>query len=73
MAITKASGTCISMRVAGDGTVVAEVSWVYSDDATDPATLSDRQKADITITNATTAEKTAAASLAGKAAALAVS
>lgn len=61
------------MRVAGDGTVVAEVSWVYSDDATDPATLSDRQKADITITNATTAEKTAAASLAGKAAALAVS
>ena len=60
------------MRVAGDGTVVAKVSYAFSKDATDPATVSDTLTEELTVTNATTAEKTAAASLAGKAAALAV-
>jgi hypothetical protein len=73
MAITKVNGECISMRVAGDGTVVAKVSYAFSNDATDPATVSDTLTEELTVTNATTAEKTAAASLAGKAAALAVS
>ena len=73
MAITKVNGACISMRVAGDGSVVAKVSYAYSNDATDPATVSDAQTKELTVTTASTAEKTAAASLAGKAATLAVS
>ena len=72
MAYTKTDAKVEEMRVDADGDVVAVVNIAISDDSTDPATIVGRQRVTLTITSASTAEKTAAASLVSKAQALAV-
>ena len=72
MAITKTNGTVEGMIVLADGSVEAKVIYDLSDDSTSPATVVTRARTTLTVSNATEAEKTAAASLAAKAAALAV-
>ena len=72
MAITKTNGTVEGMIVLADGNVEAKVIYDLSDDSTSPATVVTRARTTLTVSNATEAEKTAAASLAAKAAALAV-
>lgn len=72
MAYTKTDAKVEEMRVDAGGNVVAVVNIAMSDDSTDPATIVGRQRVTLTISNATTAEKTAAASLVGKAEVLAV-
>ena len=72
MAITKTNGTVEGMIVLDDGNVEAKVIYDLSDDSTSPATVVTRARTTLTVSNATNAEKTAAASLVSKAAALAV-
>jgi len=72
MAITKTNGTVEGMIVLADGSVEAKVIYDLSDDSTSPATVVTRARTTLTVSNATNAEKTAAASLVSKAAALAV-
>ena len=72
MAITKADATVEGMRVLADGSVEASVNYALSDDSTSPATTVTRVRTTLTVSNATNDEKTAAASLVSKAAALAV-
>ena len=72
MAITKTNGTVEGMVVLADGSVEAKVIYEMSDDSTSPATIVTRARTTLTVSNATDAEKTAAASLVSKAAALAV-
>jgi len=73
MAITKTNGTVEGMIVLADGSVEAKVIYDLSDDSTSPATVVTRARTTLTVSNATNAEKTAAASLVSKAQALAVS
>jgi hypothetical protein len=72
MAITKTDATVEGMTVLGDGSVKAIVNYALSDDSTSPATIVTRARTTLTVSNATDAEKTAAASLVSKAQALAV-
>ena len=72
MAIVKADAIVESMKVLADGSVSAMVNYELSDNGTDPATSVTRVRVEVAVSNATTAEKTAAASLVSKAAALAV-
>jgi len=72
MAITKTNGTVEGMIVLDDGNVEAKVIYDLSDDSTSPATVVTRARTTLIVSNATTAEKTAAASLVSKAQALAV-
>jgi hypothetical protein len=72
MAITKTDATVEGMRVLANGDVEAKVNYALSDDGTDPATIVTRVRVDVVVSDATEAEKTAAASLVSKAQALAV-
>ena len=72
MAITKTNAAVEGMIVLADGSVEAKVIYDLSDDSTSPATVVTRARTTLTVSNATNAEKTAAASLVSKAAALAV-
>ena len=73
MAITKADAKTESLTVDGSGNVIAVVNYALVDDSTDPDTVITRKRTDqFVVSNATTAEKTAAASLVSKANALAV-
>jgi hypothetical protein len=68
MAIGKSDAQVQSLFVEADGSVSAKVNYKLADGGTDIT----RVVVDVPVTNATTAEKTAAASLVSKAAALAV-
>ena len=68
MAITKTNATVEGMSVLEDGSVEAKVIYSLSDDGSEIT----RARTTLTVSNATDGEKTAAASLATKAAALAV-
>jgi len=72
MAITKTNAAVEGMIVDDDGAVEAKVIYELSDDSTSPATIVTRVRTTLTVSNATDAEETAAASLVSKAAALAV-
>ena len=72
MAIVKTNAIVESMKVLANGSVEALVNYELSDNSTSPATSVTRVRVDVLVSNATTAEKTAAASLVSKAAALAV-
>mgnify|MGYP003649886669 CR=1 FL=1 len=68
MAIAKSDAQVISMSVQGDGSVVVKVNIRLFESGK----LDTRSIVDQTVTNATNDEKSAAASLVSKAAALAV-
>jgi predicted nuclease with TOPRIM domain len=68
MAIEKSDAQVQSLIVEADGSVTAKVNYKLADGSTYITRVSE----DVPVTNATTAEKTAAASLVSKAAALAV-
>jgi hypothetical protein len=72
VAIVKTNAIVESMKVLANGSVEALVNYELSDNSTSPATSVTRVRVDVLVSNATTAEKTAAASLVSKAAALAV-
>jgi len=69
MAIAKSDAQVVSMSVQGDGSIVVKVNIRLFESGK----IDTRSVVDQTVTNATTAEKDAAASLVSKAAALAVS
>jgi hypothetical protein len=69
MAIEKSDAQVLSLVVAADGSVSAKVNYKLADGSTDIT----RVVVDVAVSNATSAELTAAASLKSKAAALAVS
>ena len=71
MAITKTDARVENMREAS-GIIMASVNHAISDDSTDPATEVTRVRAEVVISNATSAELTAIQSLATKAVALAI-
>ena len=68
MAIEKSDAQVQSLLVNGDGSVSAKVNYKLADGSTDIT----RVVVDLVITNSTAGERTAAASLVSKAAALAV-
>jgi hypothetical protein len=68
MAIAKSDAQVVSMSVQGDGSVIVKVNIRLFESGK----IDTRSVVDQTVTNATTAEKDAAASLESKAAALAV-
>ena len=68
MAIAKSDAQVKSLVVDADGSVSAKVNYLLADSGTEIT----RVVVDVAVSNATTAEKTAAASLVSKAAALAV-
>ena len=73
MAIVKNDAVVEALTVDGSGNVLAVVNYAIVDDSTDPDTVMTRIRTEAFIVgNATTAEKTAAASLVSKANALAV-
>jgi hypothetical protein len=72
MAITKTDAQVEGMSVLADGSVEAKVNYALSDDSTSPPTIVTRVRTTLTVSNATDGEKTAAASLVSKAAALAI-
>jgi hypothetical protein len=72
MAIVKTDAVVENMRVLDNGSVEATVNYELSDNSTSPATTVTRVRTEIAVSNATDGEKTAAASLVSKAAALAV-
>ena len=69
MAIEKSDAQVLSLVVAADGSVSAKVNYKLADGSIDIT----RVVVEVAVSNATSAEKTAAASLVSKAAALAVS
>ena len=71
MAITKTDATVESVKVSGD-VITATVNHALSDDSTDPATIVTRVRAEVVVSNATSAELTALQSISNKAAVLAV-
>ena len=71
MAIIKANAEVKSLDVLGD-VIYAKVLFTYQNDATSPNTDLNRATVRLAVTNATSAELTAAQSLVSKAAALAV-
>ena len=68
MAIEKSDAQVESLVVEADGSVTARVNYKLADGSTELT----RVRADVAVANATTDEKTAAASLVSKAAVLAV-
>ena len=68
MAIEKSDAQVQSLSVASDGSVSAKVNYLLADGGTEIT----RVVVDVAVSNATSAELTAAASLKSKAAALAV-
>ena len=68
MAIAKSDAQVQSLSVASDGVVSAKVNYLLADSGTEIT----RVVVDVVISNSTSAERTAAASLVSKAAALAV-
>jgi hypothetical protein len=68
MAIAKSDAQVQSLSVAADGSVTAKVNYLLADSGTEIT----RVVVDVPITNATSGELTAAASLVSKAAVLAV-
>ena len=68
MAIEKSDARVESLVVEADGSVTATVNYKVADGSTDIT----RVRADVPVTNATSGELTAAASLQSKAAVLAV-
>ena len=68
MAIGKSDAQVESLSVEDDGSVTARVNYLLADGSTEIT----RVRVDVAVANATTAEKTAAASLVSKAAILAV-
>ena len=68
MAIEKSDPQVESLTVKADGSVTARVNYKLADGSTDIT----RVRVDVAVANATTDEKTAAASLVSKAAVLAV-
>ena len=68
MAIEKSDAKVLSLTVQADGSVNASVNYLLADGGTEITRVTD----EIVISNATSAEKTAAASLVSKAAVLAV-
>ena len=68
MAIAKSDARVQSLVVEADGSVTAKVNYLLADSGTEIT----RVVVDVPITNATSGERTAAASLVSKAAALAV-
>ena len=71
MAITKTDAVVESVKVSGD-VITATVNHALSDDSTDPATEVTRVRAEVVVSNATSAELTALQSISNKAAVLAV-
>jgi len=73
MAIVKNDAVLESLTVDGSGNVLAVVNYAIVDNSTDPDTIITRNRTQpFIVSNATTAEKTSAASLVSKANALAV-
>jgi hypothetical protein len=76
MAIIKADADVkyleVSVDDSGDDIIYAKVQFAYQNDATNPNTELNRSNTILTVTNATSAEITAAKSLVTKAAVLAV-
>ena len=73
MAIVKNDAVLESLTVDGSGNVLAVVNYAIVDNSTDPDTIITRNRTQpFIVSNATTAEKTSAASLVSKAKALAV-
>ena len=68
MAIEKSDAQVETLKVGADGSVTAQVNYLLADSGTEIT----RVRADVPVTNATSAELTAAASLVSKAAVLAV-
>ena len=68
MAIAKSDARVQSLVVEADGSVTAKVNYLLADSGTEIT----RVVVDVVISNSTSAERTAAASLVSKAAALAV-
>jgi len=68
MAIEKSDAKVLSLSVEADGSVTAKVNYLLADGST----VITRTVVEVTVSNATSAELTAAASLKSKAAALAV-
>ena len=71
MAIIKADAVVKHLEVVGD-VIYAKVLFAYQDNTTDPNTELNQAVTRVAVTNATSAELTAAQSLVSKAAALAV-
>ena len=71
MAIIKANAEVKHLQVVGD-VIYAKVQFMYQEDSTDPKTDLNQANVTLVVTNATSAELTAAQSLVSKAAALAV-
>jgi len=69
MAIEKSDAKVLALNVEADGSVTAKVNYLLADGST----VITRAVVEVVVSNATTAEKTAAASLVSKAAVLAVS
>jgi len=69
MAIEKSDAKVLALNVEADGSVTAKVNYLLADGST----VITRAVVEVVVSNATNAEKTAAASLVSKAAALAVS
>ena len=72
MAITKTDAQVEGMSVLADGSVEAKVIYDLSDDSTSPATIVTRVRTTLAVSNSTSDERTAVASLVSKAQALAV-
>jgi hypothetical protein len=73
MAIVKNDAVLESLTVDGSGNVLAVVNYAIVDNSTNPDTIITRNRTQpFIVSNATTAEKTSAASLVSKANALAV-
>jgi len=68
MAIEKSDAKVLGLAVEADGSVTATVNYLLADGST----VITRAVVEVVVSNATNAEKTAAASLVSKAAALAV-
>ena len=68
MAIEKSDAQVLSLFVTADGSVTAKVNYLLADGSTEIT----RAVVEVAVSNATSAELTAAASLKSKAAALAV-
>ena len=71
MAIIKADADVKHLEVVGD-VIYAKVQFAYQDNSTDPVTDLNQAVTRLAVTDATSAELTAAQSLVSKAAALAV-
>ena len=71
MAIIKANAEVKHLEVVGD-VIYAKVQFTYQEDSTDPNTDLNQANVTLVVSNATSAELTAAQSLVSKAAALAV-